>query len=515
MLYNLWNIGGAGLLIILNVIGIVGTFALLIQSSKKWGGPISQGFALLIAGHIMFQSMDVGPQTIMILFIALTLYLSTTLQKPAILFGALIPLEILWANMHSSFIYGPLIVGLAAAQVGQQNKIAGRGKKAGALTPGLFGLLALAMFIATVANPALFKLHAQTIANLQHSAPAYWSSIFIDYFQIPPLKPLIFFVIVLGASGLITLKKRLPWTLTGMAIYSAFIIIGPHSRMYLLFAVLTFPFMVLSLTAISGYLQASFKNLFGKKADLLGSVMAGVLGVLIVLSLIPVVSNCAYAKTGSASRFGLGIQEELFPAGAAEEIIAHEAFPETVINLAADGGYLAFKYNRKIFIDYRPGRYSKDQLTELANMMTGNVAAYNSLIEAHRPGAFIVNTLYPSSAQGIVTLLRVRNKEGHRLWRLAYLTEQPQSSCLTPKITARSLKTSPHRKRDSSNCRMPAPAYAGKSGSCTAGNSAELIGSGKVYLALNRPVESEYISPCCLKATAVFPAHGSALEKAS
>ncbi|MBN2163945.1 MAG: hypothetical protein JXR25_14510 [Pontiellaceae bacterium] len=503
--YQFYKIGGAGLLTILNIIGLLGTFILLMLSSKKWGGPLSQGFALLIAGHLMFQSIDVGPQVIMILFIALTLYLATTLQKQAILYATLIPLEVLWANMHGSFIYGPIIVGLAAVQIAQQNKSAGRARSKKGLQPSTFAILAVAMLVATFINPALYKLHGQVVANLTNGAPSYWSSIFVDYFQIPPLKPLIFFVIVLCASGLITLKKRLPWTLTGMAIYSAFIIIGPQSRMYLLFAVLTFPFMVLSLTAISEYIHSSLKNLLGKKAQMLPTATLAVLVVLIVLSIIPIVNNCAYAKTGSASRFGLGMQEELYPNGA-DELIGNPLFPEKAINLAADGGYLAFRHpDRKIFIDYRSGRYSKDMLNDLNSLMVGDREAYNSVIEAYRPEAFIINTLYPSSAQGIVTLLNMRY-EARRVWRLAYFDGTTAILLINTEANLPLIENEEIQQAGLEQLEAALEQYAAKNSACTAGNPAELIGSGKVYLALNRPAESEYIFYLLLQGNRKIPA---------
>ncbi len=68
LLFTAWNVGKAPALIILNIIGLLATFILLIQVSKKWGGPLSQAFALLIAGQLIFQSVDVGPQVMMMLF---------------------------------------------------------------------------------------------------------------------------------------------------------------------------------------------------------------------------------------------------------------------------------------------------------------------------------------------------------------------------------------------------------------------------------------------------------------
>jgi len=495
--FTFWNTGGASLLIVLNVAGLLASFILLLQVAKKWGGELSQGFALLIAGHLMFQTIDVGPQVIMMLFLALFVYLLDSSSKPAVLFGALIPLQILWTNMHSSFIYGPLLAGLAAIQAAQLNR--GRNKKGQSIPPGIYGILAVALLIATVANPSFLKLHGQVIANLKSPAPAYWSSLFIEYFQIPALKPLILFVMVLGAGGLITLKKKLPIMLTTMAIYGAFLV-WTSPQMSVLFAVLSFPFMVLSLKAISEYIHGSLDHVLGSQAKLLIPATSGVFVLLVALSLIPVVSNCAYTKTASASNFGLGIQEELYPEHI-EALINDPAFPapEKTINLAADGGYLAFNYNRKIFIDYRPGRYDEDLLKDLNNMLLGDKQAYDKINDTYRPEAFIINTLTPSAAQGIVTLL------AQRVWKLAYFDGTTAILILNKESFAPVLNNTEAQQAGLARLEKARADFASKAGSCSAGNPAELIGSGKVFLAFNRPTEAEAIFSLLLNSNKDIP----------
>jgi tetratricopeptide (TPR) repeat protein len=498
--YTAWNIGGANLLILLNITGLLAAFILLMQVAKKWGGELSQGFALLIAGHLMFQTMDVGPQVVMILFLALFIYVLNTSSKTAVLFGALIPLQIVWTNMHGSFLYGPLLAGLAALQVAQQSKgPAGRSKKGPAIPSATYGMLAILLLIATVANPSFFELHAQVLANLKSPAPSYWSSLFIEYFQIPALKPLILFVMVLGAGGLITLKKKLPIMLTTLAIYGAFLV-WTSPQMAILFAVLSFPFVVLSLKAISEYIRGSLEHVLGSQAKLLVPATSVVFVLLVALSLIPIVSNCAYAKTASASNFGLGIQEELYPANI-ETLINDPAFPaaEKTINLAADGGYLAFKYNRKVFIDYRPGRYEKDLLIELNDMLLGSKEAYDSITDEFRPEAFIINTLSPSAAQGIVTLL------AQRIWKLAYFDGTTAILILNKESFAPVLNNKQAQEAGLARLEKARADYAAKSGSCSAGNPAELIGSGKVFLALNRPQEAEAIFTLLLQSNKNIP----------
>ncbi len=495
--YALWNIGVAPLLIVANVIGLLAAFLLLLQVSKKWGNGLSQGFALLISGHLIFQNVDVSPQTMMMLFIALFLYLLSTINKPAVLFGALIPLQILWANTHGSFLFGPFLAILAALQAAQNAKGSRRKKQQG-LPAGLLGALSVALLIATVINPYFLKLHAQVLANVQMPYPAYWSSLFIEYFQIPDRDPLIFLVFIIGAGGLITLKKKLPVMLTTLAIVGAFLIFRSVYTAQL-FAVLAFPFMVLSFTAIGEYLSDTLKPFLGKQNKRLRPATQAIFVLLIILSLLPVVSNCAYTKFGSASSFGFGIEEQLYPDGV-EAIINHPSFPENVINLAADGGYLAFNYHRKIFIDYRSGRYDRELLKELNTMLLGSSKAYDSIYETYRPEAFIINTLTPSSAQGIVTLL------AQKIWKLAYFDGTTAILLLNKEEFAPILNDKEAQAAGLAKLEAARADYAAKVGrNCRPGNPAELIGSGKVFLALNRPAEAAAIFSLLLQGNGTIP----------
>ena len=495
--YTAYKIGKAPLLILLNITGLLAAFLLLIQIAKKWGGGLAQGFALLISGHLIFQSLDVGPQVAMMLFIAFFVFAVTRLDNPILLFGTLIPLQVLWANMHHSFLYGPIIAALAAVQSMQNSKGSGSRKKAQNPQPGTYLTLTAALLLATLVNPYFLGMHKQVFAEVTSPYPVYWSSLFIEYFQIPALKPLILFTMILGACGLITLKKKLPLVLTTLAIFGAFLV-WTSSQAAILFTALAFPFIVLSLTSVSEYLHASFESHLGENSKWFPLATGGILVLLLIGSIAPIVTNCAYVKSGSASSFGLGIQENLYPDGAAE-LLKNPLFPEKAINMAADGGYLAFKYERKCFIDYRPGRYDKELLTNFNNMMLGSTKAYDDLYLEYRPEAFIINTLTPASAQGVVTLL------ARGIWKLAYFDGTTAILLQNNEKFSSLLNNTDIQKAGLEKLERARAAYAELGGSCRAGNPAELIGSGKLYLAFNRPIEAKAIFSLLLQGNGTIP----------
>ncbi len=474
--YVVWNVGQAPLLILLNTLGLLGAFVLLLQTSKKWGGELSQSFALLVSGHLIFQMLDVGPEVPMMFFLAAFLYVLSTQSKPAVLFGVLIPLQLIWTNMHGSFLYGPLLALLAAVEAVQRSK-----KKRSAATPATYGILAGSLFVATLLNPSLFNLHLQVVKEISSPDPAYVSSLLSDFFQSPPLKPLILFVVVLGAAGILTQKKRLPIMLTTAAVFGA--VMGLTSpKMALLFAVLSFPFMVLSFTAVSEYIRSTLKQVMGEKESLLWPITGGLWVILLFISIMPIITNHAYAKTGSASNFGLGIEEQLYPAGLAE-LINDPAFPaaEKTLNLPADGGYLAFNYGRKVLIDYRPGRYSSELIDGISEVILGESTTCEGL--DGDADAIILNTLFSSSSPGIDLLL---GKSVQPRWLLAYF-DGTTAVLLRNEEKYRALAD--HAALKKAGLDKLDKAYADyaqaieKGGLAVPGNPAELIGGAKVFLA--------------------------------
>lgn len=474
--YVVWNVGQAPLLILLNTLGLLGAFVLLLRTSKKWGGELSQSFALLVSGHLIFQMLDVGPEVPMMFFLAAFLYVLSTQSKPAILFGVLIPLQLIWTNMHGSFLYGPLLALLAAVEAVQRSK-----KKRSAATPATYGILAGSLFVVTLLNPSLFTLHLQVVKEISSPDPAYVSSLLSDFFQSPPLKPLILFVVVLGAAGILTQKKRLPIMLTTAAVFGA--VMGLTSpKMALLFAVLSFPFMVLSFTAVSEYIRSTLKQVMGEKEPLLWPITGGLWVILLIVSVMPIITNRAYAKTGSASNFGLGMEEQLYPAGLAE-LINDPAFPaaEKTLNLPADGGYLAFNYGRKVLIDYRPGRYSSELIDGISEVILGEATTCEGL--DGDADAIILNTLFSSSSAGIDLLL---GKSVQPRWLLAYF-DGTTAVLLRNEEKYRALADNAALKKAGLDKLDKAYAeYAQaieKGGLAVPGNPAELIGGAKVFLA--------------------------------
>jgi len=139
-------------------------------------------------------------------------------------------------------------------------------------------------------------------------------------------------------------------------------------------------------------------------------------------------------------------------------------------------------------------------LENINSMMLGSTKAYDTIYETYRPEAIIINTLAPASAQGIVTLL------SRQIWKLAYFDGTTAILLLNKAEFASLLNNTEAQAAGLAKLEAARAEYAAKlDQGCRAGNPAELIGSGKIFLALNRPAESKAIFSLLLQGNDTIP----------
>ena len=322
-LYNkivaaLWSMGGAPLITLVHVAVVLAALYLLFRLGKNWGGPVSQGLALLICAWLLQPVFTPGPAAFAILFIALFVTLLMRLKNFMILSAALIVLQILWTNIHPSFLFGPALILFFAFENKQSSS--SRVSMTSPLTHKLLGLAGGALLV-TLANPSFFKLHTHILSNwfllIRADSPE-WISLFSSGFPQGFTEKLYFFTLILCAGGLITLQKKLPPTvtmlaLTGAAVGALSFSRGDHSiRALMAFAMLALPFMILSLNAVGDYLSHSLVSSMRLSEKAPTYVMGAITLLLMLTTAGAVVTNSAYIGMGSASAFGLGVAEESF-----------------------------------------------------------------------------------------------------------------------------------------------------------------------------------------------------------
>jgi len=229
-LYNkvasgLWAIGGAGLITLVHVSALLAAFILMFRFGKKWGGPLSQGLSLLLCTWLLLPVFNPGPTTFALLFTSLFLTLLYRVKNFNLLAGLLLVLQILWTNMHPSFLFGPILILIFAIENWQETHSASsRTSIVTPLTTRLFALSAVALLV-TLINPNLINLHSHVFANwkvLTGTDGLEWISQFSSGFPQGFISSLTIFALILGAGGLITLQKKLPAMITVLALVGSF-----------------------------------------------------------------------------------------------------------------------------------------------------------------------------------------------------------------------------------------------------------------------------------------------------
>ncbi len=495
LVYSLWTLGGAGAVTLAHVAAVLAAFILMFRFGKSWGGPLSQALTLLLCAWLLLPVFNPGPTAFFLLFTALFLTLLYRVKNFTLLAALLLVLQVLWTNMHPSFLFGPILILFFAIENWQETHGASRTSMVTPLTNRLFALAAIALLV-TLINPNLINLHRHVLANwkvLTGTDGLEWISLFSSGFPQKFVTSLTVFSLILGAGGLITLQKKLPTMITMLALVGAFLTVRSIGALQS-FTLLAFPFLILSFSAIGEYLSRSLNTAFKTTETTQGKLLTILTLILIIASIGSVITNTAYTNMGSASRFGLGVQEDAFPT-AVTGILERDDFPERIMNISHDGGYLAvLNPNRKIFCDTRASFYGTDFYKMLNRALLGQAAAWKTILSDWNPHAVVLNGAWLDSGALANRLI------SSKAWKMVYFDG-------TTIILVRNLPEYETLINDPS-----IQQYGGKIletarqeyqsenlGLFKTGNSSRLIGAGGLYLALNRPAEAEAVYSLLVK----------------
>ena len=486
-LFKLWSLGGSTLTIITHTALVLAAFLLALTARRARFNAHTAALVMLICGWLMAPVFQPGPLLPALAMTGLSIFILERNGGRMASWICLIPLQLIWTNVHGSFVLGPLLAAVYALQAFQAARQAG-GEKSSATRSLL--LLALALAALTLINPYGFGLHRQVTATVTNPTLAVlieWISPFHSEFDPSWLRFASTVMLILVAVGFIFVRERLPIALTVLAVIGAFLLVM-SARFLVISALLAAPFAVISL-------ESSLYRLRRKGEDMdlspgeLGRVGQGLLIAACLLTLFYVGTNRYYVRTGSASAFGTGIASELLPTAACERVIGRPDFPKRAINLAMDGGYLAWTLpQHKVFTDTRVPVYGATFYQGLARALLGQPESWSNLVSRFEPGAVILNCSWPGAGSALRRLV----DEGR--WALVYFDG---ISAITVQRTTehKALISDLEAQRDGLGDleRARQLMETKPSGLVLQPNSPRLIGAGAVYLALWRFKEAEVI----------------------
>ncbi len=383
VLYRLWQAGGSYGVILAFAVCVVGAFVFLRPLVRDLASDATQALALLLVAWLIAPAMSVGPHGVGLLLAAIFLRALATLPARSVLL-CLLPIQVIWANMHASFLLGPLIAALMTYErrADPSNRLP--------------NWLPFALLAATLVNPYGFSVHRLAISsaiNPNTGALLEWISPFHAEFAPFAARFAQTLLLLTVAGGFVSIPGRLPMGLTTLGVAGAFLLV--LSPRYSLFAGLfVFPFAAMSLQGAARWITRRIGTPMWEPTG--RSLIAGAAALTLLL----VSSGYYFNRIGSASAFGLGIAHDLFPQRACERILARPDFPARAINLAQDGGYLAWALpNRKIFTDMRTPVYGAAFYQGLGRALLTDNEQLARLLDRFDPGAIILPCSWPGAGQ--------------------------------------------------------------------------------------------------------------------
>jgi hypothetical protein len=296
----------------------------------------------------------------------------------------LMPLQFVWANMHSGMVFGLAIVALFVAGEGAKRiRTKHNGTKAqesetrnsvvswclGGEIPGrdllfLLGLL-VGLLLVSLLNPNTWRVlvypfmitgeasFRSQIGELQSPlGAAYRSSTFFAALVV---------LVIAGIASFLANRRRTD--LTGLALYLAFGALGLMALRNLpVFAIVAIPVIALNLQqAASHKLQATSDTPTTRPSSGIGYLLSTIPLLLALWALVALVSTLGVNVAGLRRRPGLGVKEGMFPVGAAE-FIDRNHVQGNVFNTMEFGGYLIWRWfpERQVFIDGRLDVYGRE-----------------------------------------------------------------------------------------------------------------------------------------------------------
>lgn len=111
----LWRAGGAPLTTLVHLAVMIAAFALLVPVSRPWSGPLGTAFGLLLGAWLLAPCFTLNPYQFCFIYAAVFIRVLAAAREGWQPWALLLPAQILWTNMHASFLLGPLLCGVFAS----------------------------------------------------------------------------------------------------------------------------------------------------------------------------------------------------------------------------------------------------------------------------------------------------------------------------------------------------------------------------------------------------------------
>ena len=355
-LYGLWRLGGAGAAIVIKAMLLAMAFGLVAATAcRKGASPLLAATVVLVAAFAARFRFTLRPQVVGFALLATQLYMLERWRAGrwrGLL--ALLPLQVLWANLHGSAVMGCALP-LAYAAGESLRAVTSRRLRDMLPVPRpgrdlavLWGV-ALALVPLTLANPNGARVLTEPFALAGVQAGSGLKEFLLDRATIPwaELWGRHVFFTVLAVLGLLSLAGSVVRRdVTEVGLFAGLLWAAMHSQRFVgLFAVAAAPIVARNLSGVG----AAFGRLTGRAN---GRRRLGVLGSVVALACLYGCLEVAWRGATGEQPTGLGVAPGLFPE--AETAFVQANYPTgRLFNEFEHGGYIAWRTRRAVSIDSR------------------------------------------------------------------------------------------------------------------------------------------------------------------
>jgi hypothetical protein len=211
---------------------LIPTYLLILFRHMLWRGSttlLALGMILLISGCSAIHYLA-RPHLFTLVFLAIALWLlDADIESPTRRIWLLVPLSLLWANLHGGFLALIACLGAVAAGQAVSRNVPGAVR---------YGSVAAACLLASVVNPYGLQLHFHIVQYLRSD----WIKSVVDEFQSPSFRSeaMLYYEILLlaGAAACVGLAKKGRWSDVFLVLLWAHLSLGAvrHVPVFLLVA---------------------------------------------------------------------------------------------------------------------------------------------------------------------------------------------------------------------------------------------------------------------------------------
>jgi tetratricopeptide (TPR) repeat protein/type IV secretory pathway VirB2 component (pilin) len=368
-IYIVYSCGGFNALVAGKAVIVFLTGLVLFLACRQNGAGVPLAALLVTAALVAARErLEVRPDVVMLLFAALTVMLleSARRGKPYSLLWLPL-LQLIWVNVHGSFLLGIAITGIYAVVHGIE--LAARKQWRGALLVIVVLLLSCA---ACFVNPFGVQLVRHAIEQTRASSPSgaigEWQPT-RSLLLTEPNRALqvfwwLFWLNPLVLAAVLAIKRReFPWA-QALVVAAMSVLALRANRFTALYAVVTAPILAHGLAVVR-------EKLAGKERSDWGEATAGILAGLTATFLIFVVVTNRWAMAEDRSqKFGWGVDESVVPVRALA-MMAKLPPGLNVFNTFLSGGPLIWKgYPQwRPFCDGRANLYGRDFVDQYRKAM--------------------------------------------------------------------------------------------------------------------------------------------------